>query len=53
MAFRCRDDCPRASSAGMTSHEAWERRDTTLAVYHEILFPRRDPGTVLRTLLHP
>jgi thiopeptide-type bacteriocin biosynthesis protein len=31
---------------------AWERRDAALAAYHAALSGQRDPGTVLRTLLH-
>lgn len=31
---------------------AWRVRDTALAAYHRTLAEQRDPGTVLRTLLH-
>jgi thiopeptide-type bacteriocin biosynthesis protein len=31
---------------------AWEQRDAALAAYHAALSRQRDPGTVLRTLLH-
>ncbi|OHV64179.1 lantibiotic dehydratase [Pseudofrankia sp. BMG5.36] len=32
--------------------QTWTSRDTALAAYHEQLSTQRDPGTVLRTLLH-
>ncbi len=42
----------RALPGGDSVAEAWGRRDTALAGYHEELSAQRDPGTVLRTLLH-
>jgi lantibiotic biosynthesis protein len=42
----------RALTGGDAVAEAWGRRDTALAGYHEQLSAQRDPGTVLRTLLH-
>jgi hypothetical protein len=41
-----------ALPGGKAVAQAWERRDTALASYHEQLSAQRDPGTVLRTLLH-
>ena len=41
-----------ALTGGTAVAEAWDRRDTALAGYHEQLSAQRDPGTVLRTLLH-
>ena len=42
----------RALPGGDAVAEAWGRRDTALGGYHEQLCAQRDPGTVLRTLLH-
>jgi thiopeptide-type bacteriocin biosynthesis protein len=42
----------RALPGGVAVAEAWGRRDAALAAYHEELSAQRDPGTVLRTLLH-
>jgi lantibiotic biosynthesis protein len=42
----------RALPGGGTVADAWGRRDAALAAYHEELAVQRDPGTVLRTLLH-
>jgi thiopeptide-type bacteriocin biosynthesis protein len=42
----------RALPGGDAVAEAWDRRDAALARYHEQLSAQRDPGTVLRTLLH-
>ena len=42
----------RALPGGDTVAEAWGRRDAALAGYYEELSAQRDPGTVLRTLLH-
>jgi thiopeptide-type bacteriocin biosynthesis protein len=42
----------RALPGGNAAARAWARRDTALAGYREQLHAQRDPGTVLRTLLH-
>ncbi|MGH3899599.1 MAG: lantibiotic dehydratase [Pseudonocardiaceae bacterium] len=42
----------RALPGGDTVAAAWRTRDTTLAAYHRALAQQRDPGTVLRTLVH-
>lgn len=42
----------RTLPGGGTVAEAWGRRDAALAAYYEELSAQRDPGTVLRTLLH-
>lgn len=42
----------RALPGGDAVAASWDRRDTALAAYHEALSAQRDPGTVLRTLLH-
>jgi hypothetical protein len=42
----------RALPGGDAVAEAWGRRDAALAAYHAQLLVQRDPGTVLRTLLH-
>jgi thiopeptide-type bacteriocin biosynthesis protein len=42
----------RALPGGDAVAEAWDRRDAALAGYHEQLSAQRDPGTVLRALLH-
>ncbi|WP_322769075.1 lantibiotic dehydratase [Frankia sp. Cr1] len=42
----------RAIPGGDAVATAWARRDAALAAYREILSAQRDPGTVLRTLLH-
>ncbi len=41
-----------ALPGGKAVAQAWDRRDTALAGYREQLSAQRDPGTVLRTLLH-
>ena len=42
----------RALPCGGTVAAAWERREGELAGYYRALSAQRDPGTVLRTLLH-
>jgi thiopeptide-type bacteriocin biosynthesis protein len=42
----------RGLPGGQAVAEAWDGRDAALAEYHEQLSAQRDPGTVLRTLLH-
>ncbi|MGH3621712.1 MAG: lantibiotic dehydratase, partial [Sciscionella sp.] len=42
----------RALSGGEAIAAAWSARDTALTTYHRALAQQRDPGTVLRTLLH-
>jgi thiopeptide-type bacteriocin biosynthesis protein len=42
----------RALPGGDAAASAWARRDTALAGYREQLRAQRNPGTVLRTLLH-
>jgi thiopeptide-type bacteriocin biosynthesis protein len=42
----------RALPGGARTAETWARRDAALAGYHAALSAQRDPGTVLRTLLH-
>lgn len=42
----------RAVPSGDAVADAWGRRDAALTAYHEVLSVQRDPGTVLRTLLH-
>ncbi|HET9080869.1 MAG TPA: thiopeptide-type bacteriocin biosynthesis protein [Trebonia sp.] len=42
----------RALPGGQDVASAWERRDQTLAAYYDALAAQRDPGTMLRTLLH-
>ncbi|GAA3838481.1 lantibiotic dehydratase [Saccharothrix violaceirubra] len=43
----------RALPGGQTVVDAWHARDTALGAYHRALVQQdRDPGTVLRTLLH-
>lgn len=42
----------RALQGGDAVAAAWGTRDAALAAYHEELAAQRDPGTVLRTLLH-
>ena len=42
----------RALPGGAAVAEAWQRRDVALASYYQELSGQRDPGTVLRTLLH-
>ena len=42
----------RALPGGDAVAEAWDSRDAALARYREQLSAQRDPGTVLRTLLH-
>jgi thiopeptide-type bacteriocin biosynthesis protein len=42
----------RALPGGDAVAEAWDSRDVALARYHEKLSLQRDPGTMLRTLLH-
>ena len=41
-----------ALPGGKAVAQAWDGRDTALAGYREQLSAQRDPGTVLRTLLH-
>ncbi|MGI9000569.1 MAG: lantibiotic dehydratase [Pseudonocardia sp.] len=42
----------RALPGGAAVAAAWGDRDTVLTAYHRALAQQRDPGTVLRTLLH-
>lgn len=42
----------RALPGGDKVADAWRVRDTALAAYHQALAGQRDPGTMLRTLLH-
>lgn len=42
----------RALPGGAAVATAWSARDTALTAYHRVLAQQRDPGTVLRTLLH-
>ncbi|PZG18014.1 lantibiotic dehydratase [Nonomuraea aridisoli] len=42
----------RALPGGDAVADAWKARATALAAYHRVLAEQRDPGTVLRTLLH-
>ncbi|MFN2496987.1 MAG: lantibiotic dehydratase [Pseudonocardiaceae bacterium] len=42
----------RALPGGEAVAAAWNARDTALTTYHRALAEQRDPGTVLRTLLH-
>ncbi|HEY9474187.1 MAG TPA: lantibiotic dehydratase, partial [Mycobacteriales bacterium] len=42
----------RALPGGEAVATAWCARNTVLGDYHRALVPQRDPGTVLRTLLH-
>ena len=46
--FRALRDIP---GGGMVA-DVWERHDAALAVYYRELSAQREPGTVLRTLLH-
>ena len=42
----------RALQGGDAVAVAWGTREAALAAYHRELAAQRDPGTVLRTLLH-
>lgn len=42
----------RTLPGGDTAADAWHQRGTALAAYRDVLAGQRDPGTVLRTLLH-
>jgi hypothetical protein len=42
----------RALPGGGATAEAWDSRDAALTGYREQLAAQRDPGTVLRILLH-
>ncbi|MDG4820215.1 lantibiotic dehydratase [Micromonospora sp. WMMD956] len=42
----------RALPGGDAVADTWQIRDLAVRAYHDCLLPQRDPGSVLRTLLH-